>query len=286
MPQPDVGRITPGWTSRPYLDWYWTMADVSNDSASAINANSSRQSDRGVAVVTGASSGIGAATARSLAAEGFHVVMGARRVERLRELANEIGGTALPLDVTDEESVAAFTERVPECSVLVNNAGGAKGVAPVAEAVESDWKWMWETNVLGTLRLTKQLLPKLTASGDGHVVTVTSVAALEIYDNGAGYTSAKHAQAALHRTLRGEHLGEPVRFTEVAPGLVETEFSEVRFGGDTERAAAVYRGLTPLTPEDVADVITFAVTRPSHVDLDQIVLKPRDQASATRAHRR
>ncbi|WP_246195765.1 SDR family NAD(P)-dependent oxidoreductase [Halopolyspora algeriensis] len=236
-------------------------------------------------MVTGASSGIGAATARRLATEGFRVVMGARRVERLERLAEETGGLAVELDVTDADSVAAFVERVPECHVLVNNAGGAKGTAAVAEADEDDWRWMWETNVLGTLRLTKALLPKLVSCGNGHVLTVTSVAALETYDNGSGYTSAKHAQAALHRTLRGEHLGEPVRFTEIAPGLVETEFSEVRYGGDTERAAAVYRGLTPLTAEDVADVIAFAATRPAHVNLDQIVLKPRDQASATRAHR-
>ncbi|GAB3293871.1 SDR family oxidoreductase [Parasphingorhabdus pacifica] len=237
------------------------------------------------AVVTGASSGIGAATARRLAAEGFHVVLGARRADRLEELATEINGTAVPLDVTDPDSVAAFVERVPECHVLINNAGGAKGVAAVAEADEDDWRWMWETNVMGTLRITKALLPKLVASGDGHVVTVTSVAADEAYDKGSGYTSAKHAQAALHQTLRGEHLGEPVRFTEVVPGMVETEFSEVRFGGDKERAATVYRGLTPLTADDVADVIGFTVTRPSHVNLDRIVLKPRDQHSATRAHR-
>jgi NADP-dependent 3-hydroxy acid dehydrogenase YdfG len=237
-------------------------------------------------VVTGASSGIGAATARRLAAEGFHIVLGARREDRLNDLASETGGVAVPLDVTDPDSVADFVEQVSECHVLINNAGGAKGLAKVADADEDDWRWMWETNVLGTLRITKALLPKLVASGNGHVVTVTSVAASEVYDNGSGYTSAKHAQAALHRTLRGEHLGEPVRFTEVLPGLVETEFSEVRFQGDTERAAAVYRGLTPLTPEDVADVIAFAVTRPAHVNLDQIVLKPRDQHSATRAHRR
>ncbi|MEY8041488.1 SDR family NAD(P)-dependent oxidoreductase [Saccharopolyspora cebuensis] len=238
------------------------------------------------AVVTGASAGIGAATARTLADAGFHVVLGARRTDRLSALAEEVGGTALPLDVTDQESVTAFAERVPRCDVLVNNAGGAKGLAKVVEADEDDWRWMWETNVLGTLRLTRALLPKLVESGDGHVVTVTSVAADEVYDNGSGYTSAKHAQSALHRTLRGEHLGEPVRFTEVVPGLVETEFSEVRFGGDKERAAAVYQGLTPLTGEDVADVIGFAVTRPAHVNLDRIVVKPRDQHSATRAHRR
>jgi NADP-dependent 3-hydroxy acid dehydrogenase YdfG len=241
--------------------------------------------DRPTAVVTGASSGIGAATARALAAAGFAVVLGARRVDRCSAIAEDIGGTALPLDVTDTESVRAFVEAVPECRLLVNNAGGAKGLEPVAEADEDAWRWMFETNVLGTLRVTKALLPALVASGDGHIVTVTSVAALEPYDNGAGYTGAKHAQAMLHRTLRGELLGQPVRLTEIAPGLVETEFSVVRFGGDAERAAGVYRGLTPLSPEDVADVIAFAATRPSHVNIDQIVLMPRAQASATRVHR-
>lgn len=238
------------------------------------------------AVVTGASSGIGAATARALGKAGFHVVLGARRVERCQQIADEIGGTALPLDVTDADSVQAFDEAVPEAAVLVNNAGGAKGLDPVERADEEQWRWMWETNVLGTLRVTKAFLPKLRASGDGHIITVTSVAALDWYDNGAGYTGAKHAQAMLHRTLRGELLGEPIRMTEIAPGLVETEFSEVRFGGDADRAAKVYEGLTPLTADDVADTIVFAATRPSHVNLDQIVLKPRDQASATRTHRR
>ena len=236
--------------------------------------------------MTGASSGIGAATARHLASEGFHVVRGARREDRLADLAAETGGTAVRLDVTDTDSVAAFAERIPECDVLINNAGGAKGMATVAESDEDDWRWMWETNVLGTLRLTQALLPKLVASGDGHVITVTSVAASSVYDKGSGYTSAKHAQAALHQTLRGEHLGEPIRFTEVAPGLVETEFAEVRFDGDTERAEAVYQGLTPLSADDVADVVAFAATRPAHVNLDRIELKPRDQASATRTHRR
>lgn len=241
--------------------------------------------DRPVAVVTGASSGIGAATARALATAGFHVVLGARRVDRCAEIAAEIDGTAVRLDVTDTESVSAFASAVPECSLLVNNAGGAKGLEPVVEADEDAWRWMYETNVIGTLRVTKALLPALLASGDGHIVTVTSIAALEAYDNGAGYTGAKHAQAMLHRTLRGELLGQPVRLTEVAPGMVETDFSLVRFDGDQEKADAVYRGITPLTPEDVAEVIAFAATRPSHVNLDQIVLKPRAQAGAMRAHR-
>ncbi|GAA1280497.1 SDR family oxidoreductase [Saccharothrix xinjiangensis] len=235
--------------------------------------------------MTGASAGIGEATARRLAAEGFHVVLGARRLDLLQGIAAEIGGTALELDVTSLSSVEAFLSAVPAARVLVNNAGGARGLATVSEADEDHWRWMWETNVLGTLRITKGLLPKLIDSGDGHIVTVTSIAAFEAYDNGSGYTSAKHAQSALHRTLRGELLGQPVRLTEVLPGMVETDFSVNRFDGDTERASAVYQGLAPLTADDVADVIAFAVTRPSHVNLDQIVLKPRAQASASRAHR-
>ncbi|MET9228515.1 SDR family NAD(P)-dependent oxidoreductase [Lentzea sp. NPDC003310] len=241
--------------------------------------------NRPVAVVTGASAGIGEATARRLAAEGFHVVLGARRLDLLHVIAKEIEGTAIELDVTDEASVAAFADRVPQCNVLVNNAGGARGLSTVAEGVADEWRWMWEANVLGTLLVTKAFIPKLIASGDGHVVSVTSIAAFEAYDNGSGYTSAKHAQSALHRTLRGELLGQPVRITEIQPGMVETDFSANRFGGDTERAAKVYEGITPLVADDVADVIAFAVTRPSHVNLDTIVLKPRAQASATRAHR-
>ncbi|WP_309109657.1 SDR family NAD(P)-dependent oxidoreductase [Saccharothrix sp.] len=240
---------------------------------------------RPIAVVTGASAGIGEATARRLAAEGFHVVLGARRLDLLKTIADDVDGTAVELDVTSAESVSAFLDAVPSARVLVNNAGGARGLDPVASADEDDWRWMWETNVLGTLRVTKGLLPKLIESGDGHIVTVTSVAAYEAYDNGSGYTSAKHAQSALHRTLRGELLGQPVRITEVLPGMVETDFSVNRFGGDAERAAAVYAGVEPLTADDVADVIAFAVTRPSHVNLDQIVMKPRAQASATRVHR-
>ena len=248
-----------------------------------------------IAVVTGASSGIGAATARELAKQGFHVVLGARRLPLVDRLASEIvaehgpgHATGLSLDVTDADSVAAFLAAVTDAGpvrVLVNNAGGARGMAPVAEADEEHWRWMWETNVIGTLRLTRGLLPALIASGDGHILTVTSIAAIEPYDNGAGYTSAKHAQALLHRTLRGELLGQPVRLTEIAPGMVETEFSLVRFDGDESKADKVYEGLTPLTPGDVAEVIGFAVSRPSHVNLDTIVLKPRDQASAMRAHR-
>jgi NADP-dependent 3-hydroxy acid dehydrogenase YdfG len=239
-----------------------------------------------VAVVTGASAGIGEATARTLAGQGFHVVCVARREQPIKELAAEIGGTAFTADVTDGDAVAALTESLGRVDVLVNNAGGARGLAPVLEADIDHWRWMWEANVLGTLRMTRALLPKLIESGDGLIVTVTSIAAIETYDNGAGYTSAKHAQGALHRTLRGELLGKPVRLTEIAPGMVKTDFSLRRFEGDEERADAVYKGLTPLVAEDVAEVIGFVASRPSHVDLDTIVIRPRDQANASRYNRK
>ena len=239
-----------------------------------------------VAVVTGASSGIGAATAKTLAAQGYHVVAVARRADRIQRLADEIGGTAVSADITDDDAVNALSARLDRVDVLVNNAGGAKGLTPVAEADLDDWRWMWETNVMGTLRVTRALLGKLIASGDGLIVTVTSIAALEVYDGGAGYTAAKHAQGALHRTLRGELLGKPVRLTEIAPGAVQTEFSLVRFGGDEARADSVYAGITPLSAQDVAEVIGFVASRPPHVDIDQIVLRPRDQANASRFNRR
>ncbi|MFL6199787.1 MAG: SDR family NAD(P)-dependent oxidoreductase [Thermoanaerobaculia bacterium] len=241
------------------------------------------------AVITGASSGFGAATARALAAAGFQVFLGARRQDRLREVADSIGSSAtpLPLDVTDEESVGAFAGRLPESlHLLVNNAGGAVGVERIEAAVDDKWRWMWETNVLGTLRMTRALLPKLRASGDGHVINVGSIAGFETYAGGAGYTGAKHAERALTHTLRLELLGEPIRVTDVAPGLAETEFSLVRFAGDAERAKAVYRGMEPLTAEDVADCIVWAATRPSRVNIDEIVVRPRDQATATMVHRR
>lgn len=241
---------------------------------------------RQVAVVTGASSGIGEATARTLAAQGFHVVAVARRADRIEALAADLGGTAIVADVTDAAAVGALAAAVDRVDVLVNNAGGARGLEPVADADLEHWRWMWETNVLGTLQVTRALLPKLVASGDGLVVTVTSTAAFEVYDGGAGYTAAKHAQGALHRTLRGELLGKPVRLTEIAPGAVETEFSLVRFDGDAQRADAVYKGITPLVAADVAEVIGFVASRPPHVDLDLVVMRPRDQASATRFNRR
>lgn len=232
------------------------------------------------AVVTGASSGIGEATARALAGAGFEVMVGARRVERLEALAAEIGGQAVRLDVTDAASVEAFCAAVPaELAVLVNNAGGALGLEPVAQARDADWVTMVETNVLGLMRVTRALLPRLVAGG-GHIVNVTSIAGREVYPGGAGYTAAKHAARAVTQTLRMELNGTAVRVTDVAPGLVETEFSRVRFFGDLERASKTYEGLTPLTAADIADCVVWAVTRPAHVNIDEIVVKPVAQATA------
>jgi NADP-dependent 3-hydroxy acid dehydrogenase YdfG len=238
-------------------------------------------SERGVAVVTGASSGIGEATARALAREGFTVVVAARRKDRLGAIAEEIGGTAIELDVTDDASVEAFALQIPDARVLVNNAGGARGRDTVDTARLEDWRWMFEVNVMGTVRVTKALLPVLEASGDGHVVIMGSIAGFETYPGGGGYVGAKHAERALAKTLRLEVLGKPIRVTEINPGLVGgTEFSLVRFEGDEERARKVYEGVTPLYPEDVAACVAFAATRPAHVNVDEIVIRPRDQATA------
>ena len=245
----------------------------------------SPENSKGTAVVTGASSGIGAATARALAAQGFEVVVAARRLDRLEELAREIGGRAVALDVTDPASVASLAESVPEVSVLVNNAGGALGLEEVAEADEANWREMFETNVMGVMRVTKALLPALERSGDGFIVIVGSVAGVEVYPGGAGYTAAKHGANAVARTLRLELLGKRVRVSEVAPGMVDTEFSLVRFEGDEKKAAKVYEGIDPLAAEDVADAIAYVVTRPPHVDVDYVSIKPTAQARATDVHR-
>jgi len=241
---------------------------------------------RRVAVVTGASSGFGAATARALSAAGFDLVLGARRADRLRAVGEPLGARCLRLDVTDPESVEAFCDAVERVDLLVNNAGNAFGAEPIAEADEAKWLAMFELNVLGVLRMTKALLPKLLAAGDALIVNVGSIAGFEVYPGGAGYTASKHALRALTRTLRLELLGRPVRITDISPGMAETEFALVRFDGDRERARKVYEGMTPLVAADIAAAIVWVATRPSHVDVDEIVLRPRDQASATVVHRR
>jgi NADP-dependent 3-hydroxy acid dehydrogenase YdfG len=239
-----------------------------------------------IALVTGASSGIGTEAVRALAADGLETIAAARRLERCRELADEVGGRALRLDVTDPASVAELTAAVAEVDVIVHSAGGALGLEPVARADEERWRQMWESNVAGVMRVTKALLAPLRNGIDPQIVIVGSVAGTEVYEGGGGYTAAKHAVNALARTLRLELLADAIRVTEVAPGMVETEFSLVRFGGDAARAADVYRGLEPLQARDVAEVIAFCVSRPRHVDLDYVGVKPTAQATATIADRR
>lgn len=238
-----------------------------------------------VAVVTGGSSGIGAATVRRLAAEGFEVVAGARRLDRLSEVCAPVGARPLALDVTDDASVAAFAAEVGRCHVLVNNAGGALGLEPVEHADLERWRTMYDTNVLGVARLTQALLGHLEASGDGHIVVIGSIAGWEAYAGGAGYNAAKFGLRAMTAALRDELLGRPVRVTEIDPGLVETEFSVVRFDGDEDKAAKVYEGMTPLRADDVADAIAWSVTRPPHVNVDVLRLMATDQLGTRRVHR-
>ena len=241
------------------------------------------------AVVTGASSGIGAATARRLVAENYRVLLVARREDRLQDLADELGANAVPvaLDVTDEAAVRAFAESLESCDVLVNNAGGAIGADFVGTADPAAWRRMYEVNVMGSLLMTQALLPKLIASGAGTVVMMSSTAGHITYEGGGGYAAAKHGTHVMAETLRLELFDQPVRIIEIAPGMVKTdEFALNRFGGDEGRAAAVYAGVAePLVAEDVADCVVWAVTRPGHVNVDLLVVRPRAQAAQYKVHR-
>jgi len=245
---------------------------------------------RRIAVVTGASAGIGAATARRLAGEGFTIVAGARRLDRLEELARDIDATALELDVRETDSIDAFAAEIAgrfgHADVLVNNAGLALGKSPIDATEDEDWVGMLDTNVLGLLRVTRALLPLLRKAPQAHIVNLGSIAGFEVYKGGAGYTATKHAVRAISRTLRLELNGEPIRITEVAPGMVETEFSLVRFKGDRQTAANEYRGVEPLVAEDIADVIAFCVTRPPNVNIDEVVIRPIAQAAAFQVARK
>jgi len=242
------------------------------------------------AVVTGASSGIGAATVRRLRAEGWLVTAVARRADLLADLATETGCAVVTADITSDADVArlaaALQARGP-VHALVNNAGGALGWATVATSSLDEWVSQYAVNVVGTVRVTQALLPLLIESGRGDVVIVTSTAGHEAYEYGAGYVAAKTAQVAMARTLRLELAGTGVRVIEVAPGMVHTEeFSLNRFGGDRERHDAVYAGIEPLVADDIADAITWALTRPHHVNIDQLVIRPREQAGAFKTVRR
>lgn len=238
-----------------------------------------RMTEQKVALVTGASSGIGAATARALAKDGFHVIAAARRMDRLEKLVHDIGGEALQLDVTDQRSVDKLAD-LPRLDVLVNNAGGAKGMEPLPETEIEDWQWMFDVNVLGTVRVTKAVLPQLRES-TGLIVNMGSKAALDPYAGGSGYNAAKHGVKALTRALRLEEIanGAQVRITQIDPGRVHTEeFSLVRFGGDEERANQVYENNLSLTAEDIAEAVRWVASLPVHFNVDTMNLMPRDQA--------
>ncbi|MBK8459085.1 MAG: SDR family oxidoreductase [Micropruina sp.] len=240
-----------------------------------------------VAVVTGASSGIGAASARVLAAAGFQVICAARRRDRLDALAAEIGGVAVTCDVTNDDDVTALAEVAgPDVSVLVNNAGGAFGLEPVASADVDAWQRMYAVNVLGAARVTKALLPALTAA-NGVLIFVTSTAADAAYEGGAGYCGVKAAERSLVGALRLEQFDQPIRICEISPGMVRSdEFALTRFGGDQAKADAVYAGVAePLTADDVAEAIGWIATRPAHVNIDRLTIRPRAQAANHKVHR-
>jgi len=235
--------------------------------------------DGTTAIVTGASSGIGAATARALAGDGARVVGGARRVERLE---TEI---ALELDVTDPESCARFVDEAGPADILVNAAGLALGREPFSESTEEDERTVFETNVNGLVRMTRLVLQR-SLREPGHIVNIGSIAGRWAYPNGATYVTSKFAVRGFTRALREDLLGRDIRVTTVDAGLVETEFSVVRFRGDVDKANSVYEGTRPLTGEDVADAVVYAVTRPAHVVVDELVLMSIDQSSGARINRR
>jgi len=240
------------------------------------------------ALVTGASSGIGAATALRLAQDGWQVVAAARRLDRLAALAERHPGIRpCPLDVTDLRSVEQLADAVPACDLLVANAGGAFDLTPIADSDVDSWARTYDVNVLGTVRTVQAMLPALVAGGGGHIVLTGSTAGRWAYEGGASYTAAKHALVALRETLRLETVDRGVRVSEVAPGMVETEeFGLVRFAGDADRAAGVYAGVDALSADDIADVIAWVASRPAHVNIDLVQVTPQQQASATKIHRR
>lgn len=230
-----------------------------------------------VAVITGGSAGIGEASARALARDGWHVVVAARRLEKCQAIASEIGGEAVELDVTDAGSVEKLASKLERCDLLVNNAGGAKGLDYLRDADDADWEWMFATNVMGTMRVTRALYPQLKAA-NGLVINIGSVAATDAYKGGSGYNAAKYGLRGVTRAFRREEAENQIRVTEIDPGRVKTDFSLNRFEGDTQRAGAVYEGKVNLTAEDIAEAVRWVASLPPHVNIDTMSVMPVDQA--------
>lgn len=247
-------------------------------------------------LITGASSGIGAASAKAFARNGARLLLGARRVERLKSVAEECLKLGSPqaeynfLDVSKTESVNQFVtwakQRADKLDVLLNNAGGAKGLDPVAEGKDEDWEFMLQTNVLGILRMCRACIPMLVKNPGSLIINIGSIAGRTAYEGGSAYCAAKAGELQITRALRLELCGTGVRVCTVDPGFAETEFSLVRFNWDAERARKVYEGMTPLTAEDIADAILYVATRPPHVCIDELVIKPTDQAAIHKIYRR
>lgn len=230
-----------------------------------------------VAVVTGGSAGIGAAAARALAKDGWHVVVAARRLDKCEAIAKEIGGVAAELDVTDQVSVDKLASQLERVDLVVNNAGGAKELDFLRDASDADWEWMFDTNVMGTMRVTRALYPQLKAS-QGLVINIGSVAGTDAYKGGSGYNAAKYGLRGITRAFRREEAEQNIRVTEIDPGRVKTEFSLNRFKGDEEKAAAVYEGKLNLSAEDIAEAIRWVASLPPHVNIDSLNIMPTDQA--------
>lgn len=247
-----------------------------------------------IVLITGASSGIGAACAKVFANAGAKLILAARRLERLQEVVQTLHTTSvqfhlLQLDVSDRSAVESAISTLPaawsEIDILINNAGLSRGLDKLHEGDIQDWEEMIDTNIKGLLYLTRSVVPGMVSRSRGHVVNIGSIAGHQTYPRGNVYCGTKAAVRAISEGLKQDLLGTPIRVSSVDPGMVETEFSEVRFHGDSDRASKVYQGLTPLSPDDVADVIFFCVTRPSHVNINEVVLMPVDQASATLLNR-
>ncbi len=249
-------------------------------------------------LITGASSGFGAAAAQAFAASGANLLLGARRVDRLKKVAARAQKSGAPaalfheLDVSQTASVAAFIAWAGKAlksrplHVLINNAGGAHGLDPVADAKDADWEATFQTNVLGLLRVTRAALPLLARDAGASILNVGSIAGRSAYAGAAAYCAAKSGELAITRALRHELLGTGIRVGTVDPGLAETEFSVVRFKGDQQKAAAVYAGMNPLLAEDIADILVWVASRPPHVNIDEILVKPTDQADLGKIFRR